>query len=417
MIWLSACFTALAVIPGRSLAEADVPLTKDDFAWSRTINVDTSGVIQVVELPVEIYVESVERGLADLRVFDASGVAVPHAISATVAPKRAEPILTPLPLFHLPEGTAADETVLLGTGYRVDLGIDRERATLKLESTPGITFRHEKPRAYLVDASDLEGAITGFEFELTPQSEDFLVPLRVEATNDFVRYKELTAAAVVAQLAGAGQRIDRRRIRFQQSSRNYLRITWPRGDRAPGIVGVRAVQQAPSPSVKRLTARVEAEQIDSDSYRFDLGGWPPVDRIQVDLGEGRALVSAEVFRSEHEEGPWRRVHAGLIYRLGTSDDRATRNPAIELPRGPTRFIRIDIAPKGGGMDGAAPLLEPSWVSERLYFIQQGEGPHTLVYGKLGAPAARFTTPQLLAATRRLLDDQRPIPSTATLGPR
>ncbi|MCP4040303.1 MAG: DUF3999 domain-containing protein, partial [bacterium] len=128
-------------------------------------------------------------------------------------------------------------------------------------------------------------------------------------------------------------------------------------------------------------------------------------------------VSAEVFRSEHEEGPWRRVHAGLIYRLGTSDDRATRNPAIELPRGPTRFIRIDIAPKGGGMDGAAPFLEPSWVSERLYFIQQGEGPHTLVYGKFGAPAARFTTPQLLAATRRLLDDQRPIPSTATLGPR
>ncbi len=415
LIWIIVCFATISTRPAS--AQSAAPLSKDDFAWSRAIETTSRRVIQGVELPYEIYRDSVEPGLADLRVFDAAGVAVPHAIAAQVVPKSTVSTLTSLPLFRLPDGKSPSEILVRGGRYRVDVDIDGERATLALEPDASNPSDAVSPRAYIIDASSLHGEVAGLELDLAPQSEDFLVPLRVEATGDFVAYRELTAAAVVAQLAGATDQIERRRVEFRRSRAKYLRISWPANEKAPTILGVRAVQRAPERTVKRLEAAIEGDSIDSGSYRYDLGGWPPIDQIQVDLAGGRALVSAEVYRADQAEGPWRQIHRGIIYRLGVTDDQESHNEPIELTSGPARFIRIDVASKGGDAWKHAPTLRVAWPPEQLYFIDQGGGPHTLVYGKLGAPAARFEAPKLMAISRRVAGGAESISPTAVLGPR
>lgn len=421
VIWLAGCLALAAVGAGPTSADEGEhdPIKKSDFAWSRTIHPDSSNVIQVIELPFEIYRDSAEPGLADVRVFDADGTAVPHAIARAIIQKTHESTLTSLPLFTIPEGKTASEILFHGGGYRIDLGIDGKRATLKVESTPDIPSpAREKPRAYLVDASRLEGEIVGLEFDLAPQDEDYLVPLRIEATEDLVHYKTLIAAAAVARLASVADPIEQRRVEFRRSEAKYLKISWPTNKSAPMIVGVKAVQRAPQPAVNRVSTRIEGEPLEAPgSYFFDLQGWLPVDRIQVDLGDERALVSAEVFRASAKDGPWRRIYRGLIYRVGSSADPGSRNAAIVVSARPTRYLRVDMDAKGGGADRQAPKLELSWPPEQLYFLNQGEAPHALVYGKIGAPAARFDGAELLAITRKVADRDKPVLPTATLGSR
>ncbi len=415
LIWIALCFGAAAWDAPDASAQNVAPIEQEDFAWSRTIETTTSRVIQGIEIPFEIYRESAEPALADVRVFDAAGVAVPHAIAATVVPPRADSTSISLPLFRFPTGKTPSETLLRGGGYRVGVGIDGTRATVALEPAVGDSPHPASPRAYIVDASKLDGEVVGLDLDLAPQSEDFLVPLRVEGTDDFVSYEELTAAAAVAQLADATDSIEQRRVRFRRTDSKYLRISWPANQRAPVIVGTKAVQQAPEVEIKRLRATVEGESIGTGSYRFDLGGWPPIDRIQIDLRRGRALVSAKVSVSDRAEGPWRQIHRGIIYRLGESGDLDTRNDPIELSRQRARFIRVDLASKGSDAWKQAPTLQVAWPPETLYFIDQGDGPHSLVYGKLGAPPAHFDAPELLAISKRVAGGVEPTSPTATLG--
>ena len=64
------------------------------------------------------------------------------------------------------------------------------------------------------------------------------------------------------------------------------------------------------------------------------------------------------------------------------------------------------------------MLEVSWPPERLYYLEQQSGdPYTLVYGKLGAPAARFTESEFRAISLRVENGEIPISPTATLGSR
>jgi len=417
--------------PARAVApEVPEPLRLEDFAWSRPIDTRASGVIQVIDVPYALYLDSVEPGLADLRVFDADGQAVPHAVAE---PARAEvdaPTVTPLPLYRMPEGTAPEEVLLPGSGYQVNVGHRAGRTTVQLDALLAEASTRPPPLAYLVDTSDIEGEIVALEFDLAPMPEDYLTALRIDATDDLVKYRTLRRKAVVAQLAGADGSITQRRVPLSRVRAKYVRVTWPADEGAPVILGISAVQQPPRPERARSRHRVSSmpgvsgESTESPQpgvHVFDLGGFVPVDRLQVDLGSGRALVSAQVARASAADGPWRRVFHGYVYQLDrgsrTEPDDDGRNPPIDVDGRRMRFYRVAFDAKGGGAGRPAPALEISWPTEQLYFVAQGRAPYTLAVGKAGAPSARFDAAQLFAIGGEAARAKGPTPATARLGKR
>ena len=417
VVWLAFCLAATTLGAHSSNAQDAAPLERDDFAWSRAIELTSSNLIQVVELPYEIYRGSVEPGLADLRVFDSTGTPVPHAIAKAEVEKEDDSTLTSLPLFRLPHGKTATEILLLGEKYRVDVRTQGMRATVQLAPSSQLEREPSDTRAYLVDASKLEGELVGIEFDIAPQNADFLIPFRVEATEDFAHYTVVTGAAVIAQLAGEKELIEQRRVRFRRTKAKYLKISWPPNMEAPAITGIQAVQRAPEQKVRRLAADIEGESLGAGSFLFEPGGWPPIDQLQIGLGDGSALVSAEVFRADQRAGPWQRIHHGLVYRFGSDGEPGSQNEPIALTSRRAGLLRIDIASKGGGASRPAPMLSVEWPPEHLYFVDQGDGPYTLTYGKAGASAARFNARELLSIHRRVVSEEDPIVPTAKLGSR
>jgi uncharacterized membrane protein len=414
----------LATGPAWAKDETPEPLRLEDFAWSRVIRSRNTDVVQVFDVPWEVYRDSIEPGLADVRVFDADGRSVPHAIARPERAKAEAPTLTPLPLYRLPAGASAQEVIGPDSVYQVHVGHRAGRTTVELQSGADDTTSHPAPIAYLVDTSEVHGGIVGLEFELAPTDHDYLTELRVDATEDLVRYRPLRRKAVVAQLAGTSGSISHRRVSLGRVSAKYLRVTWPASEDAPMIVGISAVQQPPVPERPRRTRRLQGDTRAPGSYTFDAGGFVPVDRLQVDLGSSRALVSARVLRATREDGPWDLVFDGFLYQLdrrgddgGDARGEAGRNPPIEIDARRTRFYRVDFDSKGGGTTRPAPALEIGWPTEQLYFIDQGRAPYVLAIGKLGAPDTRFDASKLFSIAGERARGSRPVAATATLGAR
>lgn len=424
LVWL--LIAPLAGLAGAGRVAADVgdtlePLRLEDFAWSRPITSTSSDAIQVIDVPFDVYADSVQPGLADLRVFDADGRAVPHAIATPPAPEADGPTLTRLPLYRLPEGTAPQDALLAGSGYQVNVGHRDGRTTLKLDASIGDRPPRPRPIAYLVDTSEIEGELVALEFELAPTDGDYLTSLRIDATDDLVSYRTLRSKAVVARIAGEGGAITQRRVPLSRVRAKYVRVTWPADEAAPEITGISVVQQARAPERPRQWQRVEAASTEPGLHVFDVGGFVPVDRVQVDLGSERALVSAYVTSSRSVDGPWRHLFRGPVYQLGRAErdpsDDARRNPPIDVATTRMRFYRVGFDAKGGGAGRSTPVLEVSWPTEQLVFIDQGREPYVLAVGKSGARSARFDAAHLFSIAGAAAPERRMMPATAKLGAR
>ena len=92
----------LALAPASARA-ADPTFAPSDFAWGRAVEVRESRPLQTLLLDVAIYRGAVAPDLADLRVFNAAGEVVPHAIRPLGDPSQEQAAPAPVPLFHVPE--------------------------------------------------------------------------------------------------------------------------------------------------------------------------------------------------------------------------------------------------------------------------------------------------------------------------
>lgn len=417
LLWFATATTTGAATAGEE--RAPETLTPNHFAHGHSLELRESRALQTLLLPIETYRGSVESRLADLRVFNAEGEAVPHALRELGAPDPQWETTKPLPLFSL-TGTGErvgrhpsdDEIFWRGKGkYRVDAKISEEEATLHLEAYPpgagqpqGTAGPAAKPTGYVVDTSGLERAVAGLELELAPSAARFVVPLRVEGTDDLVHFEELAGRAAIARLDQAGHRLALRSVEFRPTRHRYLKLSWPADPLPVEVLAVRGRLAPESPPLQRQHVRVTGEPIEGEAraFLFDLGGEVPIDRIQVELPRANTVVEARLYSGRTPEGPWVLRFGGLLYELEYQSP--LRNPAIPWPVTRHRYCKLAISSKGGGLGSRPPVLDAAWRPEQLLFVTRGQPPFTLVYGRAGAPESGFDFEALLAATRTGADE-------------
>jgi hypothetical protein len=426
---LAALLWILAVAsPSATMARGEQPeetLTPEDFAYGRSVQLRGSSALHTVLLPIDVYRGSVEPHLADLRVFNAAGEAVPHALRRLDAPEPRQNVTPPLPLFRLPAGdrdtdmrSSGPEIFWHGTaGYRVEAKISEREGTIHLEpipAPPGAERAPAKTRGYLIDTSSLDRAMTGLELELADTAESFVVPVRVEGTEDLVDFERLVERAAIARLEQAGHHLAKSRIEFKPVRHRYLKITWPNERLPVEVLAVRARLAAEPPPLQRYHEKLAGHSIEGEphAFRFELGGEVPVDRLQVDLPRPNTVVEAQLYSGRTPEGPWVRHFDGLLYELEYASP--LRNPEISWPVTGHGCFKLAVSSKAGGLGAQAPVLDVAWRPEQLLFVARGQPPFSLSYGRAGASASAFDFEALLAITRTRSDD---LPrEDATLGP-
>jgi hypothetical protein len=99
--------------------------------------------------------------------------------------------------------------------------------------------------AVLLDLSGLERPVVGLSFDLGPEPREFVTPLRVEVSDDLVRFRSVPAHAALARLDQGGNRIERSDVEFGPVKARYVLVS---AAGRPLPVAILAARVRPAPT-------------------------------------------------------------------------------------------------------------------------------------------------------------------------
>lgn len=358
----------------------------DDYAYAAPVSVTRQAPFQRIELPPEVYRNLTRSDLADLRVFNADGEVVPHALEPRVLEHSAPGTPVDVPLFVL--GAAADG------GRALNLRIETNEYGAVVNLGPEAARPRGPAGAWLVDASQIGQRIRALELAVAERDWQLSGRMRVEASKDLAQWRTLVASAPLLQLQAANHALTHLRIEWPPTEARYLRLTWSgappetmrehvfeaaRVEPVPATVEVpRAWLTLAAPTVRKVGDHAE--------YVFAVPGALPADRLRVELPQANTVVPVELFTRAHRDAPWRPLGRHSVYRL-SEDDGERRNPDLPVQLSAELMLRADA--RGGGFGSGLPTVEAGWVPHTLVFAARGTPPFTLAYGRHRADNAAF----------------------------
>ncbi|TLD46447.1 MAG: hypothetical protein FAZ92_01300 [Accumulibacter sp.] len=388
-LWLLWSLLALAESPG-------------DFAFGMLLRPDGPQPLLRVDLPAAVHAGVSRADLGDLRVFNAAGEAVPHAWLPPPSAPRARPALLPLRYFALRGEAAAGVD-------GVEVRIERQggRAVLRMNDRAGVPVML---LGYLVDASTVEHPLQAFALELPATADDLVARVRVEASDDLVRWTTLVSEAPVLRLAAGGQRLERLRIEFAPRRAKYFRLSWAAGSPALQLAAVGGEPAATLLEVPRQWQQVagSADRDAAGSYRFDLGGQFPADRLRLLLPQANSVAAVELLSRANDRDAWRQVTTATVYRLGAAGQEVVSPEITIVPNG-DRYWLLRVDQRGGGLGAGVPELAAGWLTRRLVFAARGPTPFQLAFGSSSARPTAYPITTLVPG-HRIGDDGQPVAS-------
>lgn len=342
--------------------------------------------LQRLALPAAALVALREPGLADLRIFNGAGVAVPMALADGSRPGRRSLALAALPILGRPG-------VLQVTGLTLAFDAARNARVATVAGTVagagdnivlGVLFDTRAVR--------LPGETLALDATLPAMQP---VTFKVEASDDLSRWTPVGERTVyrAGPATGDDAAVALGGIALRD---RYLRVRWRSDTQLVGAVAVRGATLALTGPADRLPAprlSVTPRREADGALAFELPSATPLATLDVALAGDADLVPVRILGRNDREQPWALLGAGTLYRL-----RATtglrRNAPIALDGRSARQIRVEPDSKSAGFAGA-PAITLTLAPVELVFVAQGAGPFTLAAGRAGGKPAFLPLATLL----------------------
>jgi hypothetical protein len=352
------------------------------FAHGAAIAIDGAESHYRFPMPAGAYIGIQRRDLADLRVFNGAGEAVPYAF-IPVRTKLAAPEVRTSKLFPL---YGEEAKGLDGVHVRVER---TSSGTVIRASSVGTARRaSRKVLGYIVDAGQDDVALEALQLEWSTRT-GFTGFAHVETSSDLKRWTSVVHSAPVLFLEHAGERLERKRVELGGLRAKYLRLSF---------------QAVPEDFVLKqagLELRADMKQPDRDwrsvagtpdprkpgEYAFDTGGHFPVDRLRFALPQENTVAQVQILARDRTEDPWLHVASSTLYRL-RRESRDIVNPDVVVAANASRYWLLKVDQQGGGLGAGEVRLEFGWTPHELVFAARGASPFSLAYGmKTAKPAA------------------------------
>lgn len=364
---------ALLLLAGSAWAQSDIPAL-EDYAYHFPLIIDQPAEYLEAELPLEVYRSVSDPALRDIGVYNAAGQAVPRIIEHPRPQESSVDVATPLgmvPLYNQPEEAERRLKMLLqlhdaGTTLQFD-------SDLAEPNDPALELQ-----AIIVDLRGHETPIQALEFNWSGNDTGFIGGVTIVDSDDLSEWRNL-ASGTIAELEFQGTRIERRRIHIGRQPRDFLRVTWhemPTGWHITSLSGV-ARETGTDETRQWITLDPVERGEDGRSFVFEIGGYPPVDRVDLELPGQNVVVRASV-DLHHEAGyGWQRAYEGIFYDVDR-EGLEFRSEVARLGRTSASKWRVQI--HSGQVDGNL-KLRLGWRPDRLSFLSQGSAPYTLATGR------------------------------------
>lgn len=342
-------------------------------------------------LTLEVYQNSLSPQLSDLRIFNAAGEMVPHALTVKTDIPQATVQQFELKNFPL----YSDET-----SENRGIRIRREKNGELVSIDPAKPTVTRKLTGVILDASKIKVALTSLDISLTEYKQPFQ-HFRIESSDDLKDWRTVQNSATITVLEQDGERIEQRRVELPAIRVKYLRLTWLDPQTISGqpkvTVSSSTLPQYIQPELL-WSASISPSRNAKGEYLYQFGNTLPVEQIRFILPQINTLVPAQLFLRNNEKQHWRRVSNTVLYRLSSNGNESV-SPDINLGGQAISELQLKLDTRAGGI-GEQPLQAKIAVRpQELIFLARGEGPFTLAWGMNGAKSNTLPLSTLIPGYR------------------
>lgn len=359
-----------------TLAAAPQP---DDYYAGVSIEAQSGRPLIEVQIPDIVYRTVTSTDLRDVTVFNAEGVAVPHALCES--PVQAVPVITrqPLPVFELQAATQP------GNGAHIAVNTPGGTA-VRIEESQSDTPESSatQTRAHVIDARAVPDALRSIQFDWRSPDDVSEAEVRIEASEDLDRWRTVVQASTLLQVAQGEQQLRRESIPLPEQRYYFLRVVRVDGGPPLLIASVTAERvEAPvaiEPVWFTADAQASTSQASTDrgEWLFDAARLAPVTYARLRLPLDNMSLRVRIQSRNNSREVWRERWSGETYSILTEGERRTSPPA-EIGATHDRYWRVLPANSSSVLD-TSPALELGYRPARLQFMAQGGGPYTLAFG-------------------------------------
>jgi Protein of unknown function (DUF3999) len=375
-------------------------LSRDDFALEVPVQVPDAKPLVAVDLPEVIYLASRKAGLADLRVVNSAGEAVPYAIGLAplLAPQTSQTQLEVLPFY-----TKANEDA---AGVGVTLTVIGDQTRLVLDPKSAKKTGDQMPTAYYLDLGvkpqdKLKASIQFVDLSLLPGA-DLTTSLRLEGSDDLKQWRTLVNAAPIFRLNRAGQALSNTRIDVASPAVRYLRITALSAALLPGISQAAITWSSNASSARAiewLTLKgTSVPAPEKNAFVYDAGAMFPFQRFNVVFEDANTLAPLKLLaRMENTaQSAWETQQSATLYRmnLGATEVRSA-DTLLPSNANKYRYWRLEIDERAGEFSKRAPQLRLGFYPARVVFTARGSPPFSLLVGNAQVEAVALSMESLI----------------------
>jgi Protein of unknown function (DUF3999) len=385
--------TSLVVAVAASVLAASETERPDAYALRFPLQTKTDAGLQRVSLPPAALAAIESSQLADIRVFNASGEAVPIAI----LPLREE---TEVPStrrvsFYPINATEQQQSALSGLHLRIDESAGRRIVTVdSSDKAAQPSSAATKQVGALVDSRSYSGKLDALTIDAAlPVGEPVL--LSVSASKDLKNWRTLADASPVFRFGGEGAPGNLRvPLNSAALDKEYLRITWP-AQPVFTLNDVKLVHPPTSVPVQRIALPLlPIAGGASNELTVALPFATPLHALLVRPGAGNELLPIRIYARNAKHESWRAVTNSVIYRLASSGNESV-NPPIELNGLFARELKIEATNNPSAFPRALPTVHAIVNPVSVAFVATGNPPFTLATGKKDARAIALPVSSLI----------------------
>jgi hypothetical protein len=385
---------SLAALPAICLGATPRP---DDYAQGVAIDLVSEQPIVQLNVPDTVYQAVVTDDLSDVRVFNADGLPVPHALCA--APMAQAPTVSQesLPVYRLQDIKSAGSD---GTRVEVQTPGGAQISVQGAGQAQGSGDREQQTSAYVIDARGIDEELRAMQFDWSSPDGASEVRVSIQASDDLDRWRPLVAGSTLLSVKAGEQQLRRHRVAIPQAQYEYLRVE--RVDRGPPlqIDGVIAERVTPAPTIEPMWFFANpGASGEPTELEFDAARRAPITYARLVLSQDNTSLHVAIESRDDAKASWKTVWSGEAYSITTDTERRVSPPA-EFAATTDRFWRVRLTNTSETF-AQTPALELGYRPAQLRFLAQGEGPFTLAFGSRRAePAPGRACDALLADMKR-----------------
>lgn len=332
----------------------------------------------------------------DLRVFNAGGVSLPHALidASTEASARVDAPgqrIDALPIYASATSANAGAPTL-----RIEEGPNRR--VIEYSSAKAAATATQEPRGLLFDTRRVASDVRAVELEGTLPNAT-IVKVSLDISADLKTWRTLVSDAPVFDFGtdATGKGPSNRRIELpvaQSLKDHYVRLTSSESAAlqivALTTVGVGSVK-ASQPTAITLGAPTVAAD---NAAEWTLSTGLRASGMRLQTTANNALMPVRILTRARAGDPWQAVASTVVYRLAGASDADRVNPSLPINAPLASQLRVE-ALRGYILTAVPLTLALEYPPLQVLFIATGDGPFSIATGKAGLETASLPVATLL----------------------